>query len=181
MSTACPQYASANLAFRFTLAVSSTLTRIQCPTAASTLLPSLASMTQIGVRTVPTFRVESSAPAKPTDCTIAGAYRLIIASVALCAASCPMPPQTSTALSFSKNLYLWPSYSRSTGRQDLISGKTSRSMAATIATFELLLNIQVLLHFARPSVTTQAATIRTHSLGTIPQPGTAHHLQELPS
>ena len=65
------------------------------------------------------------------------------ASHALRAASAPIPPHTSTARPFSKNLKFRPSYSRSLIRQRLTSGQTSRSSAATIAT--LIVGIAIIL------------------------------------
>ena len=61
-----------------------------------------------------------------------------------------MPPQTSTARWFSKNLYLRPSNSRSFFFHRLISGRTSRSRAATIAILAWLGNVKTLPSFARP-------------------------------
>src|SRR5215469_7463080 len=56
-----------------------------------------------------------------------------MASAARRAASGPMPPQTSTARSFSKKRNRRPSYSFSLTRQCLTRGRTSLSRAATMA------------------------------------------------
>src|SRR5437588_2496320 len=55
------------------------------------------------------------------------------ASAARRAASEPIPPQTTTTWSFSKNLNTRPSYSLRDVGQSLINGQTSRSRAATTA------------------------------------------------
>src|SRR5580704_1163096 len=100
----------------------------------STRVPSRASITTAAEKTSPTRRLPSSAPAKPTDCTSVGRYKAITASAARRAASRPIPPHTTTISSRSKKMKLRPSYRCSTRFEDLVSPRTSRSSAATMAT-----------------------------------------------
>src|ERR1017187_307388 len=73
-----------------------------------------------------------------------GAYIAITASAALRAASAPIPPQTSTKSSFSKKRKRRPPTSFSMTRHSLISGPTSRSSAATMATLDISVALEPL-------------------------------------
>ena len=86
-----------------------------------------------GVNTCPTGRPGSSAPAYPAEISCSGRYSSITASVARRAHSAPIPPQTTTVWSRSKNVNWRPSDCCRRTRQCLTRGRTSRSSAATIA------------------------------------------------
>src|SRR5208337_81680 len=65
------------------------------------------------------------------------------ASAARRAASAPIPPQTRTMSSFSKNRKRLPPASFSLTRHSLIRGRTSRSSAATMAILDISVDIPV--------------------------------------
>src|SRR4029077_10052224 len=109
------------------------VTRTPFPPSIWKRLPSRASTTKAGEKISPTLSPPSNAPAKPTDCTRAGWYNAIIASVARRAASTPIPPPVIAISSCSKNVNLRPWCSRSTRLQLSISPLTSRLRAATMA------------------------------------------------
>src|SRR5208283_3847554 len=117
--------------------------RLSIP-ATKTRLPSRASITAEGVNKSPTRKDRSNAPANPTDSTRAGRYNAITASAARRAASTPIPPQTTTDSSCSKNANLRPSCSRSTRRQRLMKAATSRSKAATMAILGISIRLKPL-------------------------------------
>src|SRR5436309_5332004 len=134
MSMAWAPNAVANRPFCSTSATLSNVISTPSPVPASVRLASPTSMTWRGTNVCPTSSAGSSAPANPAEITSDGWYRLIAASVARRAASAPTPPQTTTFPSRSKNLNLYPSYSRTVEGQSFTNGDISRSRAAMIAT-----------------------------------------------
>src|SRR5882757_4973999 len=103
ISTTTAPYFAPKTRFRSTEAISATETSPPDPAPVSTRLPSPASITVAGMTTSPTPKSGVSAPANPAEITISGPYDAQTASHARLAAPGPIPPQTTTAESLSKN------------------------------------------------------------------------------